>query len=286
MTRGSITQGSITRGNTPRAGITRGRSVLVALAAFLVLLSCENLQQGNLFENFDGPPSASSIIEKYTGEDGTVAPERAAAFVRSLEEAADSPRFFRELSAADRNRLNTALSSVYEPANGVESVTTRQKAAILAGDVNMRGTAAGTTANNVIDVLNDGGIGTFEDPKALFSKILPTDARNDVEKTRRILDNLVAAGAAYEAFGTTLSDPDNAVPEGTSIGSVAQYALVAMVVRDIAGANSGTEALAQQIVNNQPISSPDWPDGPFGDEGSPLRNIFDAAGLGGVLEED
>jgi len=274
----------MTWGNTLRG--TRGWVFFVAWATLLLPLSCENLQQGNLFENFDGPPSASSIVDKYTEDDGTVAPERAAAFVRSLEDAAESPRFFRELSAADRNRLNTSLSSVYDPANGVESVTTRQKAAILAGDINMRGTAAGTTANNVIDVLNDGGIGTFENPEELFSKILPADARNDEEKTRRILDSLVAAGAAYEAFGTTLSDPENSVPEGTSIGSVAQYALVAMVVRDIAGANSGTEALAQQIVNNDPISSPDWPDGPFGDDGSPLRNIFDEAGLGGVLEED
>ncbi len=265
---------------------TMGLVVLVTIIA-IALGACENLMQGNVFENFDGPPEAGAVLSKYVQDDGTVDPSRATAFIRDLEDAADSPRFFRELSDTDRERLNTALESVYGATEGDEpNLETRQKAAILAGEVNLRGTDAGKTANNVIDVITGDGIDTFDDPKALLDQIIPDSAQGDPAKIQAILDNLVAAGSAYEAFGETLDDETDA-PTGTNMGAVAQNALVAITVKQISEANGGTGDLAKIIANGENVDNPDYgDDGVFGSEDSALRKIFDKAGLGGLLDDD
>jgi hypothetical protein len=253
---------------------------LASAAVLLLVVSCADLLQGNIFENFAGPPGAGEVLSKHVQADGTVDPGRAGAFVRDLEDAASSPRFFRDISAADRVKLTVALESVYDPDSGV-ALPVRQKAAILAGEVNMRDTDAGATANNVIDVLTGDGIDTFEDPRSLLDEIIPASAQGDPVKIKAILDNLVAAGNAYEAFGNTLGG-DNTAPAGTNMGTVAQNALVAITVRNIVSANGGATALAASIADPDGEIEPPGGD-VFGEEGTPLRNIFDAAGLGGVL---
>lgn len=262
-----------------------GLFVFFLLPMILMISSCGNVLQGNLFQNFDGPPEAGDILRKHVQADGTVALGNAAAFIRDLDDAASSPRFFRELSATDRKQLDTALRSVYGEESGVE-LPLRQKAAILAGEVNMRGNDAGATANNAIDVLTGDGTEIFEDSRALLDEIIPADAMGDPARIKAILDNLAAAGDAYEALGKTL-DGDNTAPAGTNMGAVAQNALVAITVRNIVGANGDTAKLAAAIADpDGEIQDPDFgDDGVFGPEGSPLRNIFNKAGLGGVLDD-
>lgn len=261
------------------------KQITLVLFSPLVIASCANLLQGNIFENFDGPPEAGAILRKHVEADGTVAPGNAGAFIRDLEDAATSPRFFRELSETDRRQLDTALRSVYREDSGA-ALPVRQKAAILAGEVNMRGNDAGATANNVIDVLTDQGTELFEDSRALLDEIIPAGARGNAAKIKVILDNLAAAGDAYEALGETLTG-DTTAPAGTNMGAVAQNALVAITVRNIVGANGDTTQLATLIADpDGEIADPDFgDDGVFGPEGSPLRNIFNKAGLGGVLDD-
>lgn len=259
------------------------RFLMISVVSAVVIAACGNLLQGNMFENFDGPPDTSDLLGKHVQPDGSITAQDAPGFIRDLEDAAGSPRFFRDLSGSDRAELSTALESVYANTDEVD-VTTRQKAAVLAGEVNMRGTNAGETANNVIDVLTGDGIETFENPNALFDEIIPADAKGDPAKVKAILDNLVAAGSAYEAFGETLGD--TGAPAGTNMGTVAQNAVVAITVKGIVGANTDTAVLAARIVAREEIESPDYgDDGVFGPEGSAVRNIFDEAGLGGVLDD-
>ncbi|POR05172.1 hypothetical protein AU468_02165 [Alkalispirochaeta sphaeroplastigenens] len=263
------------------------------------LSSCDTVFEGNLFENFAGPESASAILKKYS-DGGSIPTARAPGFVSALDDAAGSPRFFRELSASDRAGLNEALESVYTADDNDVPKATRQKAAILAGQVNLRETAAGETVNNAIDVLTDGGIDTFEeDPEALLDQLLPSGVRGDQAKIAAVLNDLVNAAGAYEALGATLEaspgDPDPQMPAGTNKGAVAQNALVALVVKDIAKANgagdaeAGIAALAAELAKPQgtrdPIVLPYDNGEEFAPEGSPLRNIFNAAGFGGVLDD-
>lgn len=271
-----------------------------AVALLLGLVSCDTVFEGNLFENFAGPESASAILRKYS-DGGVVLPARAPGFVSALDDAAGSSRFFRELSASDRAGLNDALESVYAADDADVPKATRQKAAILAGQVNLRETDAGETINNAIDVLTDGGIDTFEeDPEALLDQLLPSGVRGDEAKISAVLRNLVNAAGAYEALGTTLAssddDPEPQMPAGTNKGAVAQNALVALVVKDIAKANGadaedGIAALAAELAKPQGDRDTDWITLPydngveFAPEGSPLRNIFNAAGFGGVLDD-
>ena len=118
--------------------------LLVTLTVFM-FSSCADLFQGNLFENFDGPPDASELIDKYVNADGTVSASNAGKFVDAVAEAAESPRFFKDLSNSDRTKLNGALADVY----GNEAVGTsdRQTASVLAAEVVIRGTDAGETIN-------------------------------------------------------------------------------------------------------------------------------------------
>lgn len=272
---------------------------LATLVLVLVLVyGCTDfVGQGNAFENFDGPPAASEITRRHirTDDEGNVIVDNPERFVRDVGDAAGSGRFFRDLSDSDREQLNDGLRQVY---NGDSDVGTRQRAAVLAGEVNMRGTSAGTTANNVIDVLTGDGIEAFEDPNALLDTIIPAGARGNPAAIQEILNNMVAAAEAYEALGNTLGDEDSTVPAGTNMGVVAQNALVAMVVRDIVNAQSGddpaarSEFLAQQLAEdpeNRTIATPGEGDEDydvFGGEGSALRNIINTAGFGGILEDD
>lgn len=247
--------------------------------------SCANLMEGNVFENFDGPEDAGTVLRKYSLPDGTIDPARMDAFIRDLENSASSPRFFRGLSASDREKLDKALRSVYGEDSGA-SVASRQKAAVLAGQTNMRGNDAGRTANNVIDVLVNDGVDSFDNSRELLNQVIPADVRGNPTKVAEILDNLAAAGDAYEALGSTL-DGSNPAPAGTNMGAVAQNALVAITVRNIVGANGDSAALAAAVADpDAQIEDPDFgDDGVFGPDGSPLRNLFNTAGLGGVLDD-
>lgn len=279
--------------------IRGGISVFLVVAILLALTSCANLFDGNMFENFDGPPSAADILGGYTDEDGTVPPESADGFVDDLGDAAESERFFDDLTDEDREELETALESIYD--NEEVDTETRQDAAILAGEIALRGTPAGDTVNNVVDVLIDSedGADAFNDTGALLDAIIPADAQGDPEAVRDILESMVSAANAYESLGDTMTDEDGDGtpdgPDGANMGEVSQNAAVSMILATTADTDGDGEvseaeldALTAATVNDDFSGYTGDPLGDsIGDDDNPtpLRNILDAGGLLGVFEE-
>lgn len=271
------------------------------LIVFIFLLSaCSNLFDGNWFENFDAPPSADDILDDYVDEDGTVSTEDADDFVNDLGEAADSDRFFDDLSDEDRDELGTALKSVYD--NPDVDVVTRQEAAILAGEIAIRDTGAGDTVNNVVEVLlsSEGGADSFNDAGAFINAIIPSSAEGDPEAIRQILEYLVVAADAYDALGNLLTDTDGDGtpdgPEGSNMGEVAQNAAVAIILAataDLDGdgtvSDAELDALTTASVDDDFSAYNGTPlDDSLGSDASPtpLRNILDAGGLLEMFESD
>lgn len=259
---------------------------LSIIAIVLVTVSsCANLFQGNLFENFDGPPDASDILDDYVDGNGNVSTADAPDFVNDVADAAESSRFYDDLSGSDRTKLNTALKSVYE--NNSVATTVRQEASILAAEVVIRGTDAGETINNVANVLtSDGGGDSFNDPTALMDLVIPDSAKGNPAAIEAILDDLVTAADAYDALGSSLTDTDGDGtvdgPSGANMTEIAQKAAVAMAIQKLVAdpAIGSTSALAADISAGSVTSTAldNFP----GDTAS-AENILAAGGLGGVF---
>ncbi len=262
-------------------GVTRLWNITIVSLAVMLASSCMiPFLEGNLFEQFDGPPSADSILGRYSGDDGVPA-DQADSFIADLTDAAGSPRFFRDLTPESRSQLTDSLASVYSNTDDVE-VETRQRAALLAADVNLRGTDAGETTNNLVSYFADGGDDPLGDPVGLLDAIIPESAQGDAAAIEAILQSYIAAADAYEAFGTTLGGDDP--PDGTNLGSVAQNAAVAIAVKQLAATNGGADGLAASLAN--PDDEDELDTTGFDDileEGSPLSNILGGAGLDGVF---
>lgn len=262
---------------------------LSVLAAVLVvsLSGCSNLFTGNLFSGLDGPPSAGDITGRYVAADGSVPTDVAGDFVGDVEEAAESSRFFDDLSAGDRDDLSAALKDVYD--NGAVDAETRQKAAILSGEVTLRDTPAGDTINNVADVLtSSGGADSFENPETLLDQIIPADAKGDPAAVQAILDDMVSAADAYNSLGGNLTDTDGDGsvdgPDGANMAETAQRAAVSMIVADLVGqTDSATlaDAIANDSVDTLALTDPT---GDATTGGTPLNNILQAGGLDGLFE--
>ncbi|MFW5827108.1 MAG: hypothetical protein ACOCU4_03405, partial [Alkalispirochaeta sp.] len=215
-------------------------AVALILTVTITITGCSNLLTGNMFSNFDGPPSASDLTSRY-GDDGVPAGD-ADDFVDAVDDAGGSRRFFDDLSDSDREELAGSLKSVYD--NEDVDAETRQRAAVLAADVTLRGADSGETINNVANVLTSSdGADSFSDPAALMDQIIPDSAKDDPAAIQKILDDMVAAADAYDALGSSLTDEDGDGtvdgPEGTNMTEVAQKAAVAMVVRNIVEQDEG-----------------------------------------------
>ncbi|MFW5694652.1 MAG: hypothetical protein ACOCYB_05750 [Alkalispirochaeta sp.] len=266
--------------------IPRGVRVAAAALAFAIFMSgCSNLLTGNMFTNFDGPPSASELAGRYGDADD------ADDFVDAVDDAAGSRRFFDDLSDGDRKELTESLKSVYDDEDVDDE--TRQRAAVLAADVTLRGADSGETINNVADVLTSSdGPESFSDPAELMDQIIPDSAKDDPEAIQKILDDMVAAADAYDALGSSLTDEDGDGtvdgPDGTNMTEVAQKAAVAMVVRNIVEQDKdGSDDLADRIAKGTVgDTSYDDPLDAENSEGGALKNILDAGGLGGLFDSE
>lgn len=257
--------------------------VSIPIIFLYLLTSCANLFNGNLFENFDGPPDADDIVKEYVDSNGNVATGDADDFVEDLSAAAESSRFYDDLSRNDRTVLNTALKSVYN--NDGVATSTRQEASVLAADMVIRGTDAGETINNVANVLTSGGGGdTFNDPAALMDLVIPDDAKGNPAAIEAILNDLVVAADAYEYLGSSLTDTDGDGtvdgPSGTNMTEVAQKAAVAIAVKKLVDDVGSTSSLASDISSGS-VSSTALDNFP-GDTTS-AENILEAGGLGGLI---
>ncbi len=262
--------------------------LLVLAATALVFSSCANLFEGNLFENFDGPPDSSEILSKHVDADGNVKnPDK---FVRDLRDASGSNRFYTSLKDSERAELSSSLQRVYSDADADPAV--RQQASLLAAEISIRGTTAADTINNVSKILtSDAGVDSFNNPRDLLDAVIPDSARNDATAIKKIIDSLVAAGDAYDALGGTLEDADGDGRTdgvaGTNMTSVAQNAAVAIAVKKLVedpGIGS-SENLARLAADPEADLTSTSLDNFPGDTES-LDNILDAGGLGGLFEDD
>ena len=273
--------------------LRRTASRVGLVVAALAISGCSNLFTGNLFSNFDGPPSASEILSSYVDDDGNVDPAAADGFVSALGDAADSNKFYDDLSDDDRADLTASLSTVYKSTDPAVTPETKQKAALLAADVTLKGTDSGDTINNVANVLtSDAGVDSFSDAGDLLNQIIPDEAQGDPVAIKKILDDMVAAADAYDALGSSLTDADGDgtpdSPDGVNMTEVSQKAAVAMVVRNLVTQDGGDgETLANAVADGtvetltftDPLSAENA-------DGSALNNILKAGGLDGLFEGD
>ncbi len=262
------------------------RNICAPAIVFLVfsLSSCSNLFTTNYFTRFDGPPSASDISYN---------PDDPKGYLDDLGEAMDSSRFFDDLNESDRDTLTNNLEDIYtDPSADPETV---QEAALLAAELQLNGTSAGTTVNNVVDIfVSDSSGSAFEDPGVLLEGIIPESAAGDAGAIASILEDLVTAGNAYEAYG-------NSVSGGSDVsGEVAQNAAVAILVSTIVSSGSGgstednIDALAAAIAGGSGSTNAIFESGGSfngaGDamtdaaaEGSALDSILSSSGFAGAF---
>jgi len=272
---------------------SRFRAVAILAVVSLALAGCSNLFTGNLFSSLDGPPSAGDIRGRYVDENGDVPTGSADEFVDDLADAADSDRFFDDLSDTDRDGLQESLESVYENEDVDEA--TRQNAAVLAAEVTLRGTDSGETINNVADVLTSSeGVDSFSEPSVLLDQIIPESAQGDPAAIEQILNDMVAAADAFDALGNTLTDSDgdgtiDNAPADANMAELAQQAAVAMVVRNLVNdPNSGGAAALSESIAAGTVGDTEFGD-PLSNEntdGSALNNILKAGDLDGVFDTE
>ncbi len=267
------------------------RLIVLAVATLTFFASCTNLFMGNFFEEFDGPPDASELLGSYTSSDGTVSTSKAPKFVGAVSEAAESSKFYKDLSSSDRTELNTALKSVYDDAS--VDTATRQSASVLAAEVKIRDTGAGETINNVANVLtSDLGADSFNDPEALMDLIIPDSAKGDATAVKKILDDLVSAGDAYDNLGSIMTDEDGDGtvdgPSGVNMTETAQKAAVAIAVMKLADPDgdgvTDTATLSNEIINKSFSADTESALDNFPGDTTNLENILDAGGLGGLFD--
>ncbi|MFP4535676.1 MAG: hypothetical protein ACLFNP_08135 [Spirochaetaceae bacterium] len=236
----------------------------------LLLAGCANIYDANLFENFDGPPSASELANG-SAED--------------IADAAESPQFFEELEddPEAKEALQDRLQEIYNDPNASDS--DRRTAAVVSGDIEMETTEGGEIVNNVVDVvLDEEGGGEFSDPGTFIRNTFPESVRNDPEELEAQIESFRTAAEAYYAYGEGLTE--DGVPDGANSGEIAQRATVAILMDTLAEQAGGTDELVADIQADDYSSYSDPTESALGteDEPEPLRNILDVAGLTSVVE--
>jgi hypothetical protein len=246
-----------------------------ALAMIAVLVTgCANIYESNLFENFDGPPSAAELAN---------------GSVEDIADAAESPQFFDELrnDPAAKEVIQDRLQEIYNDPASTEAE--KKTAAIISGDVEMETTQGGEIVNNVADLLLGESGGEFSDPGTFIRSTFPESVRNDPVLLKAQIESFRTAAEAYYVYGTGLTEEN--VPEGANKGEIAQRATVAILMDTLAlqsgfGGEADTDALVNAIVADDYLGYGDPTTAALGDEANPepLRNILDVAGLTSVVE--
>lgn len=241
----------------------------VMVAVTMLIAGCANIYDSNLFESFDGPPSAAELA---TGS------------LEDIADAAESPKFFDELrdDPSAKEAIQNRLQEIYnDPAS---SDGEKKTAAIIYGDVEMETTEGAEIVNNVIDVLLDESGGEFSDPGTFIRNTFPESVRNDPVLLKTQIESFRTAAAAYYVYGSGLTAESE--PEGVNSGEIAQRATVAILTDTLASQAGSTDALVADIQADDYSGYTDPTDTALGTEASPtpLRNILDVAGLTSVVE--
>jgi len=149
----------------------------------------------------------------------------------------------------------TALEDVYTSTDPGVAEETKQEAAVLAGEVSITSNPdTKEVVDNVISALVN--IDGDSSSQEILSEIFPADLSR--EEFYAVLDDFETASDAYIAFADSIVDPNDntlAAPDaaewmdGGEIGTVAQYAAVAIIAADIRTIAEDDDALYDFIYN-------------------------------------
>ncbi len=215
--------------------MTKGRFVIGALLVTILVSGCAELFEFSLYGGLDPTPVPSA-------EDLKAQPTSEA--LATLKEDFESPTLFDELEKEPEKKaeLSAYLEEVWEDLDAEPSE--KQEAQLLYADLHLRTTGGDEFVNNVTAVADD--LATMasgemfsgdaadiqEDVQGLFEALIPEDIAGEPEAIAELLDGLITANAAYEAFETSLEGAEP--PAGTNMGEVAQSALVSFLVGTVA----------------------------------------------------
>jgi hypothetical protein len=266
------------------------RSSLGAMGALLCLLlltclgGCAEFFEFNLLQSLDPVPlpTTAELSAMTEGEalDYLSQELGSPAFVQKLVE---DPTVF----AAVESILYGVMS---DPAADVES---RKRAAVLDADLQLEASGAVEVVNNLTQLLGQDleslSFATSEEVLAFLEDLIPRIIPGEALGSREVFDGLLTgfqeAWQCYAVFGEMLGE-DPAVPEAVNLGDVTQKALFSYLVAEALADGSlyGTEAEARDALwtilqGGQPADpTASGFEDPFQD-GTPLQNILDAAGI-------
>ena len=209
---------------------------------------------------------------------------------QALLEQSESDTFYETLADPKNATLKTEVLATIDAA--IAAATTPaviQDLTLLGAEIELKTTGGDEVVNNVAAVLVDQSaiqdpVSGELDPARLLTAIMPANVVSsdgtvtDAAAFKAIIDGFVAADAYYTALGTSL-DGGTYADTTVSAGAVAQNALVSAMIAGITpppGVSSGEYLL--DIVNGEAAAPADFA---FPDmaAGSPLGNLFTAAGI-------
>ncbi|OHD23330.1 MAG: hypothetical protein A2064_03295 [Spirochaetes bacterium GWB1_66_5] len=265
------------------------RFSLGAMGAFLCLLlltalgGCAEFFEFNLLKSLDPVPLPSL-------EELAAMPEGQA--LDYLEEELGSPAFVEKL-VEDSAVYGAVEGILYGAMSNPADAESRKRAAVLYADLQLEASGAVEVVNNLTQLLGQDleslSFSTSEEVLAFLEDLIPQIMPGEALESREVFDGLLTgfqeAWQGYAVFGEMLGE-DPAVPEAVNLGDVTQKALFSCLVAEALadGGLYGTEAEARDALwailqGGQPADpTASGFEDPFQD-GTPLQNILDAAGI-------
>ena len=282
--------------------------LILAGAAFL-FLGCMEMLTFNLFAAADAPKTPAADELKAMGDEE---------LVDAISELVGSDSFYADLAADETGEMKgtvigglTKIFETYEDLPEEEQTPEAQQqaldASVLVAEVELNSTEAGQVIDNFVTVAT-----TFIDDPPDFStpegitdlaESVMTEVFADVtdsESFNEAITALLEAADAFTFYGENLdTDPDTEeleIPEGTDVGSVAQDAIVALLVAEVLTAPEPTPEnpnpeppLTVEELEAVVIGGEEFPD-EFAMSGNPLEdnealgNVLEASGLAALFE--
>lgn len=213
----------------------------IAALVLIVMSGC----QFNLFSAFDklDIPSAAELSNQAATD-----PE---GLVDDVQEYVDSD----SITEDNADDIALALADVYDDAavkpagmTDAEWEEVQQKAAVLAGEIIIDNDPdTKFVVDNVISSVTAALESGTSDPEAIIAGIFPPNMT--LSEFSAILSNLSDAAAAYEDFAATIASGTADWMSSAEAGDMVQYAVVAIIITDLATAADSVTDLYQFIVD-------------------------------------
>ncbi len=249
----------------------RSIALLAAVVVTLFLLSgCEELLTFNAFSDFGQPDYTDATTVESSGQTSVAAnsdtdgdetintDEEKDLYLTSVQSLTTDDRFYEELDATGEenkqtviNTMTNELKAIYEDDSGSTSKDDRQRAAVLAANVQLKSSGADKVVNSLEEVtasIISGGSSSGSEDDILnqsVSTIVNTlNSFADDADFEATVSALRAAAEAYTVFGETLTSSSTIsvqtaslvtakeieVPESVDIALETQPALVSMAL--------------------------------------------------------